>query len=126
MSTIFEGSKIEPWVAMKIGGGLRGRPEIQGDLSKAVVVYMTPGMIQPQAASWNFEHALNGATTLIFDDAHFRNLEMELLLQQLPDIIRGLTRPLQVILMSATLDIDVLERFFENCKTYALGGFTPF
>lgn len=133
MSKSFEDGKLEPWVAMKTGGRSMGRQEkIEGDMSKAVIVYMNAEMICPRGAVdkaetvEKFEQALEGATTLFFNDTHYRDLDTELLCFSLTDLISQMTRLLQVVMMSATLDIDNFESVYPNSKTYNMPGFTPF
>lgn len=110
----FYNGAFGPFVGLAMGNQTRAGPR------NAQLTYLTDGLVQVFAAAGpaSFLRLLHGATILVLDEAHDMSTRMELLVQGLPDIIRTLKSKhniaLQVVFLSATLDVSRLQRHFLN------------
>lgn len=59
---------------------------------------------------------MEDVATVIFDEFHERSLEMDLALAMLRTLQTELSAPLQIIIMSATLQTEPIESFLEPCQ----------
>jgi len=78
--------------------------------------FETPGVVLRQAMS---DPLLSDISHLIMDEVHERNAGMDLLLALAKDVLKQRVNhptlpPLQVVLMSATLDVSHWESYFES------------
>lgn len=73
-----------------------------------------------------FQGGMRGSTILVLDEVHAASLSMELLFQQLPTILHTTDKPLQLLLMSATLDVPRFKHIFPTGTVYDISGDTPF
>ncbi|KZT31436.1 hypothetical protein SISSUDRAFT_995119, partial [Sistotremastrum suecicum HHB10207 ss-3] len=68
---------------------------------------------------------LSGYSVIIADEAHERTLRTDLILSRLKDIQRirnQKTRPLKVVIMSATLDAEKFSAYFNGAKIVYVQG----
>ena len=71
--------------------------------------------------------ALSSASHIIVDEVHERTLQSDFLIALLRELVRlrrGAGRPLKVILMSATLDAQLLVEYFDHCPILTSSGRT--
>ncbi|EED23288.1 pre-mRNA splicing factor RNA helicase (Prp43), putative [Talaromyces stipitatus ATCC 10500] len=88
--------------------------------SKTILKYMTDGMLLREAMN---DHDLQRYSCLIIDEAHDRSLSTDLLMGLLKEVVQR--RPdLKVIIMSATLDAQKFQRYFNDAPLLAVPGRT--
>ncbi|PWY95826.1 pre-mRNA splicing factor ATP-dependent RNA helicase Prp43 [Aspergillus sclerotioniger CBS 115572] len=88
--------------------------------SKTVLKYMTDGMLLREAMH---DHNLNRYSTIILDEAHERTMATDVLMGLLKEVV--VRRPdLKIIIMSATLDAQKFQRYFNDAPLLAVPGRT--
>ncbi|PYH44521.1 DEAH-box ATP-dependent RNA helicase PRP43 [Aspergillus saccharolyticus JOP 1030-1] len=88
--------------------------------SKTVLKYMTDGMLLREAMH---DHDLNRYSTIILDEAHERTMATDVLMGLLKEVV--VRRPdLKIIIMSATLDAQKFQRYFNDAPLLAVPGRT--
>lgn len=88
--------------------------------SKTVLKYMTDGMLLREAMN---DHNLNRYSTIILDEAHERTMATDVLMGLLKEVV--VRRPdLKIIIMSATLDAQKFQRYFNDAPLLAVPGRT--
>lgn len=103
-----------------VGQGLVGYTVRFDDLSSTAtrIKYVTDGVLLREAMT---DADLIKYSVVILDEAHERSLQTDVLMGLLQQIQRR--RPsLRIIVMSATLDIDLFTSFFEDVTTVVIPG----
>ena len=87
---------------------------------KTILKYMTDGMLLREAMN---DHDLTRYSTIILDEAHERTLATDVLMGLLKEVV--VRRPdLKLIIMSATLDAQKFQRYFNDAPLLAVPGRT--
>lgn len=82
--------------------------------------YMTDGMLLREAMT---DPLMERYSAVILDEAHERTLATDVLLGLIKEIARK--RPdLKIIVMSATLDAEKFQQYFDNCPMLSIPGRT--
>jgi len=88
--------------------------------AKTKIRFVTEGVLLRQMIE---DPALNGVAVLIFDEFHERHLYGDITLARSLDLQEQHRPDLSLIVMSATLDMDILEKYLNENKTTPLRSF---
>lgn len=87
---------------------------------QTILKYMTDGMLLREAMS---DHNLSRYSTIILDEAHERTMATDVLMGLIKEVAER--RPdLKIIIMSATLDAQKFQRYFNDAPLLAVPGRT--
>eukprot|EP01119_Soliformovum_irregulare_P013905 TRINITY_DN3746_c0_g2_i2.p1 TRINITY_DN3746_c0_g2~~TRINITY_DN3746_c0_g2_i2.p1 ORF type:complete len:1292 (+),score=525.82 TRINITY_DN3746_c0_g2_i2:491-3877(+) len=84
------------------------------------LIYCTTGVLLRKL---QVESQLESVTCLIMDEVHERNVQSDFLLILVRNLLKT-RRDLKVILMSATMDTEVLSEYFHGCPVLSVPGRT--
>jgi len=108
-------------VGQEVGYAIRGESKQSQGVTK--IVFVTTGVLlrRMQTSGGSTEDvvaSLADISHVVVDEVHERSLDTDFLLALLQDVLR-VRKDLKVILMSATLDADVFERYFSVSASVA-------
>lgn len=115
---------LAAWVAQarqaKLGAEVGYQMRFDNVASAATrICYVTEGVLLRQMLA---DPRLSGVSALIFDEFHERHLYGDISLARALEIQESSRPDLQIIVMSATLDVAAVENYLQPCAVLASGG----
>ncbi|KNE62551.1 hypothetical protein AMAG_07759 [Allomyces macrogynus ATCC 38327] len=89
--------------------------------NKTVLKYMTDGMLLREAM---MDHDLSRYAAIIIDEAHDRTVQTDILMGLLKDLCAKRRPDLKLIVMSATLDAEKFQKYFNDAPLLSVPGRT--
>ncbi|KNE65760.1 pre-mRNA-splicing factor ATP-dependent RNA helicase PRP43, partial [Allomyces macrogynus ATCC 38327] len=89
--------------------------------NKTVFKYMTDGMLLREAM---MDHDLSRYSAIIIDEAHDRTVQTDILMGLLKDLCAKRRPDLKLIVMSATLDAEKFQKYFNDAPLLSVPGRT--
>ncbi|KAI9167615.1 Pre-mRNA-splicing factor ATP-dependent RNA helicase PRP43 [Paramyrothecium foliicola] len=102
----------------EVGYQIGNNPMVDKNEKKSRLVYMTDGVLLGQQAG---DQDLSRYAGIIIDEAHERTVETDLLMPVLKKIIKR-RKDFKIIIMSATVDAGLFQKYFDNCPVFAIQG----
>jgi ATP-dependent helicase HrpB len=117
---------LAAWVAksreVKLGGEVGYQMRFDNFSSAATrICYVTEGVLLRQMLA---DPRLNGVSALVFDEFHERHLYGDITLARALQIQESARPDLIIIVMSATLDVAVVEKYLQPCAVLSSQGRT--
>ncbi len=115
---------LATWVArarnVKLGGEVGYRMRLDSAVSPATrICYVTEGVLLRRMLA---DPGLTGVSAILFDEFHERHLYGDITLARALQIQESTRPDLIIIVMSATLDVGVVEKYLQPCATLASEG----
>jgi ATP-dependent helicase HrpB len=117
---------LASWVAqargVKLGGEVGYRMRLDNVTSAATrICYITEGVLLRRMLA---DPELNGISAIVFDEFHERHLYGDITLARALQIQESTRPDLIIIVMSATLDVDAVEKYLQPCAVLSSAGRT--
>lgn len=115
---------LAKWVAQarraKLGGEVGYQMRFENVTSAdTAICYVTEGVLLRQILA---DPELNGVSAIVFDEFHERHLYGDITLARALQIQESTRPDLLIIVMSATLDVAAVRRYFEPCAVLSSEG----
>lgn len=112
--------RVAEELGTKLGELVGYQIRLEARVSDATLIrFVTEGILLRQMA---FDPALRGVGVLVFDEFHERHLYGDITLARALQIQRTLRPDLKIIVMSATLDAEVLRDYLQPCAMLTSEG----
>ena len=111
-NAIYSASTLDVKLGEEVGYNFKGAPS-DSSSDKSKLLYVTDGLILAKILSG--DKLLKDYQCVIIDEAHERNIQIDILLKMLKEVLYE--RPdFKLIIMSATINSKVFKNYFDNGK----------